>query len=274
MRVDLHIHSTYSDGICTPKEIVEIALRRDLAAISVTDHDCVDATEKAQAASGDSLEIVSGVELSSEFHGEDLHIIGYGVDPKDPDLREMLRLFRDTRLNRGLKIVENLRKVGISLDPDVILAKSSDGSLGRPHIAEALVENGYVKNFSEAFERYLGEHCSTYVKKYKLNPAEAIEYIRASGGLAFVAHPGIYLRDPDGLKELIALGFDGLEVYHPNHSESQSRQLKALAQEHDMLISGGSDYHGFAGKDVPIGEPEVPYEVWANIKRKLNEMRG
>ncbi|NIM20600.1 MAG: PHP domain-containing protein [Candidatus Latescibacteria bacterium] len=270
MKIDLHVHSTYSDGIHPPRKLVEMAIGLGLAAISITDHDCLDGTEEcATAAYQNGLEVISGVELSCEFKERDLHVLGYGVDPDDQRLQGMLKRFRDTRLERGFKIIEKLRSLGVHLDTEEVLAKSRDGALGRPHIAKALLENGYVDNYSEAFERYIGEDGPAYIKKYKLHPREAVSYIRSAGGLAFIAHPTNSLKDANELLELIAIGFDGLEVAHPNQTEGERAELEAIAKDYDLLASGGSDYHGFAGKDIPMGVPEIPYEFLERIKQRL-----
>jgi len=247
-----------------------MAQARGVGVLSIVDHDCIDGTPEALAAAdGKGIEVVSGVELSCEFHGRDLHVLGYGFDPEGGVLREKLSRFRETRHRRGLKIIENLRKMGVDIEAQEVLAKSPDGSLGRPHIAEVLVEKGIVANYAEAFARYLGEDCPAYVKKHKLAPAEAISYIRAAGGLAFLAHPGSYLEERERLEELVAMGFDGIEIIHPHHSSDQVAELKEIALKNGLLMSGGTDHHGFRGRDVPVGELDVPWELWEEMKERL-----
>jgi len=185
----------------------------------------------------------------------------------------MLRRFRDTRLRRGYKILEKLDALGIVLDPEQVIAVSPDGALGRPHIAKALLEGGFVKSYQEAFDRFLADGGPAYVKKFKLEPAEAIHYIHAAGGLAFIAHPGTFIRSSGELVELLSLHFDGIEVAHPNHSNGQRSEFAAIAEKHGLLASGGSDFHGFAGKDTPLGVPEVPYRYFERIKEKLQALK-
>jgi predicted metal-dependent phosphoesterase TrpH len=267
--VDLHMHSTFSDGIHAPTKLVEIAVRKGLAAIALADHDSLDGFRELESAAGKAgLEVLSAVELSSEHNGRDLHILGYGVDPSHEGLLGMLQEFRDTRERRGIKIVEKLSGMGVKLDIDAILAKAGDGALGRPHIAEALVENGYAADFPEVFARYIGEDCPAYVEKYKITPGGAVEHIQAADGLAFVAHPGYYLEDMKTFEELLEQGFDGIEVHHPHHKNGVVEKLLDIARTRRMLISGGSDFHGFAGRDN-MGEPKVPYRILEDIKRRL-----
>ncbi len=272
MKIDLHMHSTYSDGIFPPADLAQKARDSGLAAISLTDHDCLDGTEEfARAASREGIEVVSGVELSAEFKERDLHILGYGINWRDERLQDVLWQFRETRLRRGHKILEKLNNLGVKLDTDKVLAKSPEGALGRPHIAEVLLEEGYIRTFSEAFDRYIGENGPAYVKKFKLSPLEAIDYIHGAEGLAFIAHPAFYLQEMSELTALIELGFDGVETAHPNHSSNQREELERIAENYGLLISGGSDYHGINGKNTPMGEPEVPYRNFQNIMTRLGK---
>lgn len=267
--IDLHMHSTYSDGQLPPAELVNMAVEKGLAAIALADHDCLDGVgEYVEAANKAGLESIAGVELSCIYRGRDLHILGYGVDTGDETFQHMLTLFRDTRENRGLKIIEKLAVHGVHIEAETILKKAGDGALGRPHIAGALVEGGYVKDFNEAFEKYIGEDCPAYVDKFKMSPDETIRYINGAGGLAFVAHPGFYLDDEDAFYQLLDSGFDGIEVYHSKHNAETVSKLVAIAEDRGLLKSGGSDFHGFARRDN-LGVPSVPYEFYANIVERL-----
>jgi predicted metal-dependent phosphoesterase TrpH len=268
--IDLHLHSEYSDGELKPAQLVKIAADRNLAAVALADHDCVDGVgEFENAAASAGLESISGVELSCIHRDRDLHILGYGVNPQDEKLREMLRLFCETRERRGIEIVEKLDKLGVHIDKEWVLREAGDGALGRPHIAKALIKAGYAKDPSEAFEKYLGEKCPAYVEKYKMDPKTAVRHIHDAGGLAFVAHPGFYLDDVEGFDELLEEEFDGIEVYHPKHDAGTAARLIEIVNERELLMSGGSDFHGFAGRDN-IGEPDVPYEYFTRIKERLD----
>lgn len=270
MRVDLHLHSKFSDGLNSPAELVDMAVAKNLAAISLTDHDCVDGVNEAvEAGREQSVEVLSGVELSCEFKGRDLHILGYGVDPDHVEFQDMLRRFRETRHRRGLRIIEKLNALGVAIDAEEVLRKSGKGSLGRPHIAAVLVERGVVPNPAQAFEKYIAEGGPAYVPKYKMTPTEAIHYIRMARGLAFMAHPGIFLENMDELAALMEEGFDGIEIYHPKHDAGTVRRLQAIAEKNGLLVSGGSDYHGFPARDLPIGALDIPYELVRGIKERL-----
>ncbi len=270
MRVDLHLHSRFSDGLNTPTELVRMAVAKGLAAISVTDHDSLDGVNEAIAAGRESgLEVISGVELSCEFEGRDLHVLGYGVAPEDAGFETMLKKFRETRHKRGLAIIEKLNAMGIPIKAEEVIKKSGKGALGRPHIAAVLREKGVVSTPTEAFDRFIAEGGPAYVPKYKMTPTDAVRHIHTARGLAFIAHPGIFLENIGELHMLIAEGFDGIEIYHPKHSGTTARQLGAIAAEKGLLISGGSDFHGFAGRDLPLGALDVPYELLERIKQRL-----
>ncbi len=273
-RIDLHTHSTYSDGVRTPSEVVALAASKGIAAIALADHDSLEGYgELLSAASAKGIEVLTGVELSCEHDGRDLHILGYGVDRGNETLQGLLTEFRAARQRRGIEIVEKLGKEGVNLDIDKVLAKSGGGALGRPHIAEAIKEAGYVTDYAEAFARYIGEGCPAYVEKFKMKPEEAVASIRAADGLAFVAHPGYYITDEESFARLLSLGFDGIEVHHPHHTPSVVARLLEIATERELLTSGGSDFHGFAGRDN-LGEPPVPYVLLERIRERLNEVKG
>lgn len=267
--IDLHMHSTYSDGQFSPAELVRMCVEKGLSAIALADHDCLDGVDEyVKEAHKAGLGAIAGVELSCVYRGRDLHVLGYGVDTKNQTFQKMLLQFRETRENRGLKIIEKLSAYGVHVEAKTIIEKAGDGAMGRPHIAEALVEGGYVKDFNEAFERYIGEDCPAYVEKFKMSPDEAIRHIHGASGLAFVAHPGFYLEDGDSFSQLLDYGFDGIEVYHSKHGAETAARLTSIAEERGLLMSGGSDFHGFARRDV-LGAPRVPFEFYEKISMRL-----
>jgi predicted metal-dependent phosphoesterase TrpH len=272
-RIDLHMHSTYSDGVHSPATLIAIAKSKGIAGIALTDHDSVDGYDELERAAREAgIDVMTGVELSCEFNGRDLHVLGYGVDPRNEKLQALLREFRGARERRGIRIVEKLAEQGVRIDISVVIAKAGGGALGRPHIAEALIEAGYATDHAQVFARYIGEGCPAYVEKYKMHPGQAVASIKAAGGLAFIAHPGYYMEDYDAFLRLLDEGFDGLEVFHPYHIPPVTNRLLALARERGLLISGGSDFHGFAGRDN-MGEPTVSHDLFQRIQEALAERR-
>jgi 3',5'-nucleoside bisphosphate phosphatase len=272
-RIDLHMHSTYSDGVHPPAALIAMAKSKGLAGLALTDHDSIDGYDELERAAREAgLEVMTGVELSCEFNGRDLHVLGYGVDPGNEKLQALLREFRAARERRGIRIVEKLAEQGVHIDISIVIAKAGAGALGRPHIADALIEAGYVADHAQAFARYIGEGCPAYVDKLKMQPRQAVASIQAAGGLAFIAHPGYYMEDYGAFLRLLDEGFDGLEVFHPYHIPPVTTRLLALARDRGLLISGGSDFHGFAGRDN-MGEPTVSHALFERIKETLAERR-
>ncbi len=267
--IDLHMHSTFSDGVLKPEKLVEMAGRKNLSAISLSDHDSLNGyPDLLAAAAAADLEVIAGVEMSCEYDGSDLHILAYGVSLEDDTFESMLGRFREARMKRGIRITEKLAELGVPIEMSDVLARSGEGALGRPHIAEVLIDAGHVSDFGEAFAKYLGEDGPAYVEKYKMGPAEAVAHIHNAGGLAFVAHPGYYLSDEDSFEALLDEGFDGIEVHHPHHKGGVVKRLLGIATRRGLLVSGGSDFHGLAGRDN-MGDPRVRYELLSRIKDKL-----
>ncbi len=267
--IDLHTHSNHSDGVHAPSMLIDLAKWKGISAISLCDHDSLEGyPELEDAARREGIDVLTGVELSCEYGGRDLHILGYGVDRMNQPLQKLLKEFRATRKRRGELIVEKLAAQGVVLDIEKVLAKAAGGALGRPHIASALLEAGYVSDHGHAFAKFIGEGCPAYVEKYKMAPDDAVAAIRAAGGLAFVAHPGYYIDDEESFQALLERGLDGIEVYHPHHKPAVVTRLLGIAQVHGLLISGGSDFHGFAGRDN-LGEPTVPYALLERIRESL-----
>lgn len=249
---DLHIHSTYSDGILTPAEIVQISTTLNLKTIAITDHDSVSGVEEAIRAAQKSVEVIPAVECSSNIRHLDIHILAYYIDVRNDNLLSYLNDFQKHRMRRAQKIVENLSYDGVKLDFDQIKLSAKNAALGRPHIAEALMENGYVNSISEAFFRYLGYHSPYYEPKKNIHPKKVIQYIKEWGGIPVIAHPNILARE--GLvQRIIEEGAVGIEVWHPEHTESMEQQFREIAMRHGLLMTGGSDYHGYRGDYDRIG---------------------
>lgn len=247
--VDLHMHTTFSDGVLSPKQLIEKAKQAGLKAVSITDHDNLDAVSEARPyADAAGIELVPGVEMSVSYEGKDIHVLAYYVDDERSALGEYLRFFRTKRLSRAERIVENLQKQGVRISLEQVLAKAPNGSVGRPHIASVLMENRVVKTYDEAFHKYIGASNKAYEKNFETEPKDVLRLISESGGLSFIAHPGRSISD-DALNHLIECGLDGVEIIHPSHSPERQEYYREITNEYFLLQSGGSDYHGLKPQD-------------------------
>lgn len=247
-KVDLHSHTNYSDGFNTPKELIDKAKNKGIDVLSITDHDNLAAIEEATEYGKEvGVEIIPGVEISSDIMDREIHILGYFVEPGNFELERYLEFFRAERLKRADRIVKKLNIIGISLQLDDVLKIARDSAVGRPHIAQAMVEGGFINSYFEAFNKYIGNGCIAYEKKVHVSPRSAFKIISDSGGLSFIAHPGIM---PEHiLKELIESGVDGIEVVHPSHNPQLVKFYRGIVNEYFLLESGGSDYHGGKRED-------------------------
>ncbi|HSD62868.1 MAG TPA: PHP domain-containing protein [Ignavibacteriaceae bacterium] len=247
-KIDLHSHTNYSDGFNSPKDLIDKAKRKGIEVLSITDHDNLAAIEEASEYGKEvGVEIIPGVEISSDIMDREIHLLGYFVEPGNSEIERYLKFFREERLKRADRIVKKLNLIGISLKLDDVLKFASNSAVGRPHIAQALVEYGFTNSYFEAFNKYIGNGCVAYEKKVHVSPRSAFKIINDSGGLSFIAHPGIM---PENiLKELIDAGVDGIEVIHPSHSVSLVKFYKGICNEYFLLESGGSDYHGGRRED-------------------------
>jgi hypothetical protein len=268
MRADLHIHTTCSDGTKSPEEIVSLAKSIGLAAIAITDHDTLEGVEPAVTAGRRlNLEVIPGIELSAECDSGEIHILGYLIDLNQQEFLDKLSLFRQGRIDRMKKMIDKLRDHGLEVQFNRVLEISGSGSLGRPHLAAALLETGAIKSTQEAFDRFIGNGKPAYVPRFKLSPEEAIQLIRAAGGVPVLAHPGMIESTPTP-DELITAGLAGLEAYHPAHSRELSAYYVRLARAKGLIITGGSDYHGpgHTGR-CRLGSDTVPCEVVSDLRK-------
>ena len=261
MAVDLHIHSTMSDGTQTPEEIAAAALEAGLYAISVTDHDHVAGVKPTQDAAGDRLLVLPGVEVAVELHHLEVHILGYLIDCENVTLLEKLAEIRRCRESRAREMVSRLNALGVKLDYEHVQRIAGlAASIGRPHVARALLKEGVVSHQQEAFQRFLRNGGPAYVPRYKLEISEAISLVREAGGAAVLAHPGLCNNDRL-VRQVIAAGVDGIEAYHIAHTDHQCDKYRRLAQEYGLLVTGGTDTHGPGGSiPVAMGSVEVPDE--------------
>ncbi|MCX7877728.1 MAG: PHP domain-containing protein [Ignavibacteria bacterium] len=246
LKADLHSHTNYSDGYYSPEELILKAKEAGLDYISITDHDNVDSYHEALEASvKHNIQLIPGTEISAEHEGRETHILAYFINTENEELREYLKNFRIERIKRAESIIEKLNELGIPLrKADVFKKMKGGGSIGRPHIAVAMLEAGFVSSYQEAFLKYIGDNCPAYVKKKNISAEEAIKLINRCGGLSFIAHPGKNLKDSNTLFELIELGVDGIEVIHPSHTETDIEYFRNIAGQYFLLESGGSDFHG------------------------------
>ncbi len=269
-KVDLHTHTNYSDGALTPQQLIQKARAADIRVLGIADHDNIGALDEAiECGSEVGMEIINGVELSAALGERDIHILGYFIDHKNPKLLDYLSLFRRERLKRAQRIVEKLHSLKIPLTMDAVLEQAGSGSVGRPHIANALVDGGLTETYLEAFEKYIGYGGPAYEKKFQLSPREAVEIISSAGGISFIAHPGKNMYE-SVLMQLIKTGVDGIEIVHPSHSPEVQQYYRSVANQYYLLESGGSDFHG--GKkndDWALGTVFVTDTLVEAMKRRL-----
>ncbi len=276
-RADLHTHTTASDGVHRPADNVKMAKEAGLAAIAITDHDTVAGIAEAKEAGRScGVEVVPGVEISTSYEGTEIHVLGYYIDVEDPTLLRRLISQRNVRDARNEGIVARLNELGIPLTMAEVAEAAGrepgmDETIGRPHIAEALVRRGVVATTQEAFDRYLAKGKPGYVDPPpRISPREAFEWIREAGGTAIVAHPGLYRNDSLAEKFLLD-GADGLEAYHSDHGPEAERFFRELAEKHGKLATGGSDFHGARKGKIyhgAIGNRTVDVSVLAELRRR------
>jgi predicted metal-dependent phosphoesterase TrpH len=270
--IDLHIHTNASDGLLTPREIVEIAAGKNLKAIAITDHDTTDGFHVAiNYAKERNIELISGVELSCLYMESDVHVLGYFINHKDESFMKMIKRFRQERYKRGEAMVAKLNELGINLSMDTVKNIAGKASVGRPHLAEALLKEEYVQTIDEAFARYLGYHASAYVPKAHFDVDHAIDLIHRVGGVAVMAHPGT-LKHDEFIPDFVDMGLDGLEVYHSKHTRNMVGHYKNLADKYGIFHSGGSDCHGPRKGRILIGTVKVPYACLVDMKKAVQKL--
>jgi len=274
--IDLHLHTTASDGVMTPSQIVNYAKSKGLLAIAITDHDTIEGLEEGLL-EGEriGLEVIPGIEISAEHSPGSMHLLGFFLDIHDPILKERLGYLQRARAERNPRMAEKLNKLGIDITFDEVLKASGGGQVGRPHFAQVLLEKGYVRSFQEAFERFLKKGASAYVEKMRFSAEESIHFISEANGVAVLAHPNTlqvsgYSELENLILRLVKKGLKGIEAYYPEHSALEVAQYKTLAERHGLLVTGGTDYHGIDknGLDIGVGrgEMKLPYSIVENLK--------
>lgn len=273
--VDLHVHSTCSDGTYTPSELVAYGLEKKLVAMALTDHDTVSGIDEAlNAANGKNIEIIPGIEYSTNYNNKDVHIVGLFLDYKSEDFVKSLGQFMQTRLDRNIKLCENLVAGGIDISVEALDEMFPDTVVTRAHYAKYLVTKGYVKSKDEAFNRYLGDHTKYFVPRCNITPQDVIEVTKKAGGIPILAHPTLYGFGKDTLNKLVsdlkAVGLMGIECKYCTYTATEEREIKELAHKYDLLPSGGSDFHGANKQGLDLGTGYghlyIPDEYYFNLK--------
>lgn len=282
--IDLHTHTCKSDGSYTPAELVDYAIEKKLAAVAITDHDSIEGLDEGVAHAAalrerglPSVEVIPGIEFSTKYEKQDVHIVGLYIAYDKEAFQSALGGFVDSRTNRNRKMCENLQGAGIDITYEKLLAMYPDAVITRAHYASYLLENGYVKSRQDAFARYLGDHTKYFVPREKVTPSQAVALILQAGGVPILAHPPLYHMGNDRLETLVSFlkadGLMGIEVFYSTYSNQDVRDMQRLAQKYDLLISGGSDFHGSnkPGLDLGCGYGRlfVPEEALYKIKAAL-----
>lgn len=269
MIADLHVHTTHSDGIFTPEEIVDLAYEKGLDAIAITDHDTISGIESAIIRSQEykNLYVIPGIEFSCTYLNEEVHLLGYFIDYKLSDIINVTKVLKEERYLRGVKIISKLNSIGINISVDEVKKNIKGNLIGRPHIGRTLIEKKYVRSVEEAFNKYLGKNKPAYVERFKLETSEAINLIHKANGLAVLAHPGL-IKKKNIINDLIAKSIDGIEVIHSKHSHKDVLDSIDLADIYGLFKTGGSDFHG----DKRNGE-YILGSYYINLNH-IKEMKG
>ncbi len=268
-KVDLHIHTTASDGALSPSEVVDWAVKKKLKAIAITDHDTTLGIEEAikRAAEYQDFYVVPGIELSSDFEGEEIHILGYFINYMNSEILNITNILKESRMTRGKKMIDKLRKMGLDITFDEVKKITDKKFIGRPHIAKILISKGYAKDIQDAFDRYIGRGKPAYENRYKLSVSDSIKLIHNSGGVAIIAHPGL-IKNNKILDIIIRFEIDGLEAIHSKHNDEKTEELCNYANINNLIYTGGSDCHGsLIGNQPMLGDYFVDYEIVEKMKR-------
>ncbi len=274
--IDLHTHTTYSDGTFTPTELIDYAAKKELKAIAITDHDNFDGVSEAVACGEKKhIEVISGIEMSTDFEEKEIHIVGLFINTNDEDFNSALTALKEKRKKRNKLALEKLQNLGINITYKELENTSKNKIITRAHFAKVLMEKKYVSSVKECFEKYMGEGKPAYVKREVISPEETIHLITKAGGIAILAHPLLYNFTDEKLKKAIqylkSIGLKGMECIYSTHTKEDVEYTKNLAQKYDLLISGGSDFHGDnkPGLDLGVGYGNlyVPYDILETIKR-------
>lgn len=275
--IDLHIHSTFSDGTFTPLQLVKYAEEKGLKAFALTDHDTTEGVKEAKSIET-NVEVISGVEISTRYDKKEIHIVGLYVNENDADLNKQLKYYREKRVTRNFEILEKLNSLGVNITIDDVKESCTGDVISRAHIAKALVSKGFVGSYTEAFDRYLGDNKCAYVPRETLNYEESMELITKAGGVPVLAHPLLYKMSDTNLENMMVKlrqkGLKAVEVYYSTHSNSDTQHIMAMANRVGLIYSGGSDFHGSTKPKIDMGtgmgKLAVPYEILEKIRGERN----
>ena len=271
--IDLHTHSTFSDGTFTPLQLVKYAEEKGLKAFALTDHDTTEGVKEAKSIET-NVEVISGVEISTRYDKKEIHIVGLYVNENDADLNKQLKYYREKRVTRNFEILEKLNSLGVNITIDDVKESCTGDVISRAHIAKALVSKGFVGSYTEAFDRYLGDNKCAYVPRETLNYEESMELITKAGGVPVLAHPLLYKMSDTNLENMMVKlrqkGLKAVEVYYSTHSNSDTQHIMAMANRVGLIYSGGSDFHGATKPKIDMGtgmgKLAVPYEILEKIR--------
>lgn len=275
--IDLHTHSTFSDGTFTPLQLVKYAEEKGLKAFALTDHDTTEGVKEAKSIET-NVEVISGVEISTRYDKKEIHIVGLYVNENDADLNKQLKYYREKRVTRNFEILEKLNSLGVNITIDDVKESCTGDVISRAHIAKALVSKGFVGSYTEAFDRYLGDNKCAYVSRETLNYEESMELITKAGGVPVLAHPLLYKMSDTNLENMMVKlrqkGLKAVEVYYSTHSNSDTQHIMAMANRVGLIYSGGSDFHGATKPKIDMGtgmgKLAVPYEILEKIRGERN----
>ena len=275
--IDLHTHSTFSDGTFTSLQLVKYAEEKGLKAFAITDHDTTEGIKEAKSIET-NVEVISGVEISTRYDKKEIHIVGLYVNENDADLNKQLKYYREKRVTRNFEILEKLNSLGVDITIDDVKESCTGDVISRAHIAKALVSKGFVGSYTEAFDRYLGDNKCAYVPRETLNYEESMELITKAGGVPVLAHPLLYKMSDTNLENMMVKlrqkGLKAVEVYYSTHSNSDTQHVMAMANRVGLIYSGGSDFHGATKPKIDMGtgmgKLAVPYEILEKIRGERN----
>ena len=274
--IDLHTHTTESDGSFSPQELMSEAKRVGLSAIAITDHDSITGISKAAPYALEyGIELIPGIELSTDYYGKEVHVVGLFIDIQNQYFLSKIKEFKENRDNRNAIMVENLQKEGFAITMEELNSENPDCVITRANIARFLYEHGMIPSIQTAFEKYIGDHCKCYVNRFKITPMDGVRLIKEAGGTAVLAHPLLYHMNDSLLQRLIDemkdAGLDGIEAIYSTYTPSEERQMKKLALDNGLLISGGSDFHGTTKPNLNLatgyGKLYIPYSILDTMKK-------